>query len=157
MTLRCTTPGCGSYGINPGLHGRPDFTENIDNDLCDVCFWKKRAFIPGHQFNKGNFPTAATSLYCLLVAINAAEGCEHVDAMEPYLKALDTAPMELKNAIGQIDDYQTNEQLETLDAVFKAAGWDDTGLRWTREEGDDEDDIFYVAFTDPDHSRWEID
>ena len=30
---------CGSYAINPGQHGRDD----TDLDLCDVCFWRKRA------------------------------------------------------------------------------------------------------------------
>lgn len=31
---------CGSYAINPILHGR---TEGIDLNLCDVCYWRKRA------------------------------------------------------------------------------------------------------------------
>lgn len=30
---------CGSYAINPHLHGRDD----TDLDLCDVCYWRKRA------------------------------------------------------------------------------------------------------------------
>lgn len=31
---------CGSYAINPHSHGRlPD----VDLDLCDVCYWRKRA------------------------------------------------------------------------------------------------------------------
>ena len=30
---------CGSYAINPHCHGRND----IDLDLCDVCYWRKRA------------------------------------------------------------------------------------------------------------------
>jgi len=30
---------CGSYAINPTLHGR----DNTDLDLCDVCYWRKRA------------------------------------------------------------------------------------------------------------------
>ena len=30
---------CGSYAINHGLHGR----DGIDPDLCDVCYWRKRA------------------------------------------------------------------------------------------------------------------
>ena len=37
---RCTSQGCGSYAINPGHHGR---TEGVDLDLCDVCYWRKRA------------------------------------------------------------------------------------------------------------------
>lgn len=30
---------CGSYAINPRLHGR---NPNTDLDLCDVCYFKKR-------------------------------------------------------------------------------------------------------------------
>ena len=30
---------CGSFAINPGHHGR----DNTDLDLCDVCYWRKRA------------------------------------------------------------------------------------------------------------------
>ena len=31
---------CGSYAINPSQHGRE---EGVDLDLCDVCYWRKRA------------------------------------------------------------------------------------------------------------------
>ena len=37
---------CGSYAINHTLHGR----DGSDHDLCDVCYWRKRAevvFQPG--------------------------------------------------------------------------------------------------------------
>ena len=37
MTNKCKR--CGSYAINPRHHGRDD----TDLDLCDVCFWRKRA------------------------------------------------------------------------------------------------------------------
>lgn len=30
---------CGSFAINPGRHGRDD----SDLDLCDVCYWRRRA------------------------------------------------------------------------------------------------------------------
>lgn len=30
---------CGSHAINPHHHGRDD----TDMDLCDVCYWRKRA------------------------------------------------------------------------------------------------------------------
>jgi len=30
---------CGSFAINPNMNGRDD----SDLDLCDVCYWKKRA------------------------------------------------------------------------------------------------------------------
>lgn len=36
---RCVTPGCGSYAINHDAHGR----DGSDGDLCDVCYWRKRA------------------------------------------------------------------------------------------------------------------
>ena len=38
--LRCSTKGCGSYAVNPEHHGR---TYGVDLDLCDVCYWRKRA------------------------------------------------------------------------------------------------------------------
>jgi hypothetical protein len=31
---------CRSYAINPAIHGR---TKGADLDLCDVCYWRKRA------------------------------------------------------------------------------------------------------------------
>jgi hypothetical protein len=31
---------CNSRAINPQLHGRE---QDIDLDLCDVCYWRKRA------------------------------------------------------------------------------------------------------------------
>lgn len=31
---------CGSYAINPHCHGREP---GVDLDLCDVCYWRKRA------------------------------------------------------------------------------------------------------------------
>ena len=31
---------CGSWAINPHLHGRDP---RADLDLCDVCYWRKRA------------------------------------------------------------------------------------------------------------------
>ena len=36
--LRCTR--CGSYAINELHHGR---SPGRDTDLCDVCYWRKRA------------------------------------------------------------------------------------------------------------------
>lgn len=35
--MRCAK--CGSFAINHRLHGR----DGSDPDLCDVCFWRKRA------------------------------------------------------------------------------------------------------------------
>ncbi len=37
MTDRCNR--CGSYAINHHCHGR----DGSDGDLCDVCYWRKRA------------------------------------------------------------------------------------------------------------------
>ena len=31
---------CGSVAINPGCHGREP---GVDEDLCDVCYWRKKA------------------------------------------------------------------------------------------------------------------
>lgn len=37
---KCITPGCGSHAINHHAHGR----DGSDGDLCDVCYWRKRAW-----------------------------------------------------------------------------------------------------------------
>lgn len=39
-SARCSASGCGSYAISPGNNGRD---ETSDLDLCDVCYWRKRA------------------------------------------------------------------------------------------------------------------
>lgn len=42
---------CGSYAINPQMHGR----DNTDLELCDVCYWRKRAdanFSPNKIFRQ---------------------------------------------------------------------------------------------------------
>ena len=36
---RCKKPHCGSWAINHHSHGR----DGSDDDLCDVCYWRKRA------------------------------------------------------------------------------------------------------------------
>jgi len=37
--MDCRCKRCGSYGINPHLHGR----DETALDLCDVCFWRAKA------------------------------------------------------------------------------------------------------------------
>lgn len=37
---------CGSFAINPGFHGRGQ----EDLDLCDVCYWRKRAELAQEAF-----------------------------------------------------------------------------------------------------------
>lgn len=40
---------CGSFAINSHLHGRqPD----VDLDLCDVCYWRKRALPDSFKITK---------------------------------------------------------------------------------------------------------
>lgn len=38
--FKMTCKRCGSYAINPHSYGRQS---NTDLDLCDVCYWRKRA------------------------------------------------------------------------------------------------------------------
>ncbi len=35
-----TCKKCGSFAVNPDLHGREP---GVDLDLCDVCYWRARA------------------------------------------------------------------------------------------------------------------
>lgn len=41
---RCVV--CGSYAINEHLHGRKN---KSDSNLCDVCYWRKRAYKIGEN------------------------------------------------------------------------------------------------------------
>lgn len=38
---------CRSYAINPGHYGRE---ADVDLDLCDVCYWRKRAETPATTY-----------------------------------------------------------------------------------------------------------
>lgn len=63
---------CGSMAINPKSHGRDD----TDLDLCDVCFWRKRAeastkiylvqtFAPDCHILEGAYTTIEKANECL--------------------------------------------------------------------------------------------
>lgn len=47
-----TKCACGSYAINHGHHGR----DGSDRDLCDVCYWRKRAVEVGWVNLTDNVP-----------------------------------------------------------------------------------------------------
>ena len=65
---------CGSYAINPKAHGRDP---GVDLDLCDVCYWRKRApawqsietapkgrkLIVGYHNTHGNWRTIMATYY----------------------------------------------------------------------------------------------
>jgi len=42
---------CNSNAINPNLHGRES---DVDLDLCDVCYWRKRAEDCSYALEKCN-------------------------------------------------------------------------------------------------------
>lgn len=46
---RSQCKNCCSYAINPGKHGR-DATSDLD--LCDICYWRKRAEATQMKFSK---------------------------------------------------------------------------------------------------------
>lgn len=92
------------------------------------------------------------TLGTLLPTINGLEGLER----ESMVERLRELFWDFKNFIGELKEFQTNEQLRELDGVFDAAGWDDQGFRWTKEDGDDDEDIFVVQFTNKEHTEWEL-
>ena len=51
---RCTSEGCGSHAINPGQSGRDDTS---DLDLCDVCYWRKRAQPEPRPIAEASYPS----------------------------------------------------------------------------------------------------
>lgn len=52
---------CGSYAVNPHCHGRE---AGVDLDLCDVCYWRKRAeLLPFDNERDKRRRRAAKALY----------------------------------------------------------------------------------------------
>jgi hypothetical protein len=100
------------------------------------------------------------TLKSLLEAINGIEGLEHARLGGMTREDLRSATLDvlydLKNYIGTLPAFQTNAQLTKLDAAFKAAGWDDRGLRWMAECGDEGESVFIVEFTNKKHTEWRI-
>lgn len=95
----------------------------------------------------------AQTLKSILLTINGLEGLQREYMSETFREVL----FEFKNFIGELPEFRENEQLATLDKVFKVAGWDDQGLRYTKEDADDDgEDIFIVHFTNKQHSTWEL-
>lgn len=90
----CITPGCGSYAINPHLHGR---LPGVDLDLCDVCYWRKRA-TPA-QSDK-SFTRA------LIRAAKRSMSGQSVDLTEVVAKVADTEPKYITDA--DISHHLTN-------------------------------------------------
>ena len=98
---------CGSYAINPDSHGR---NSNADLDLCDLCYWRKRADVRGLDFHCETALTQAR-----MADRNRADllkgGCvpEHCADCE---KAMTAMQAHLASVI---------EQLEEMAAKLKAA------------------------------------
>ena len=93
------------------------------------------------------------TLSTMLPTINGLEGLER----EQMVERMRDLFWDFKNFIGELPEFQDNEQLATLDKDFDGAGWEDQGLRWTKEdEEDDGEDIFVVQFTNKEHTKWEL-
>ena len=93
----------------------------------------------------------------LLTTINMFEGTDEAH-MTGLVCVLRSAHLDLKNQIAIHPDYQDNKGLAKLDKAYKAAGWDENGLRWTKEkETDEAEDIFIVEFVpNTKHTQWRI-
>jgi len=93
----------------------------------------------------------------LLVTINMFEGSDEAH-MGRIVTDLRQSHLTLKNDIGVHPDYQDNAGLRKLDKAYKAAGWDNNGLRWHCEKGDEDmgEDIFIVEFTNDKHTTWKL-
>ena len=56
---------CGSHAVNPKSHGRED---DVDLDLCDVCYWRKRAeekLTKTQAWGRSELMALAAVRYCL--------------------------------------------------------------------------------------------
>jgi hypothetical protein len=94
------------------------------------------------------------TLKSLLVTINGLEGLDFGQLNEDAREILVGFKNEMERHVG----LQSNVTMQTFDAVFKAAGWDDQGFRWTTEKDSDHGvpEIWLVHFKDKHHNTWEI-
>ena len=101
-------------------------------------------------------PELITELLC---TINMFEGTD-VAHCDPLVTKLRDVHLDLKNLIAVHPDYQDNAGLKKLDAAYQAAGWDDNGLRWTKENPgnpDEVEDVFIVEFVPgTKHTEWRL-
>lgn len=56
---------CNSAAINPHIHGR---NEGVDLDLCDVCYWRKRAEVVGDTLIRHALVVAAAGYTTAIAA-----------------------------------------------------------------------------------------
>ncbi len=110
MSQKCVK--CGSYAINVNHHGRKP---NTDTDLCDVCYWRKRA--------EGEKGEAKNSELCLLskpltvgiikqIAKNKRDKLEH-DLVKRILKLFnksihDAMDLGITTAIIRADEWEND-------------------------------------------------
>lgn len=67
--------------------------------------------------------------------------------------------LDFKNWIASQKEFQTNNALAQLDKAFTEAGWENQGLRWTKEDTSDADEpeqVFVVEFKNKARSKWGI-
>jgi len=92
----------------------------------------------------------------LLCTINMFEGTDEAH-VEPLVEKLRDVHLDLKNLIGRHPAYQANIELKKLDKAYRAAGWDDNGLRWHTEDETAGEDIFIVEFEpNTKQSKWKL-
>ena len=80
-----TCKRCGSYAINHTCHGR----DGSDPDLCDVCYWRKRAApaaVPDDELHDA-------------VGLDVAAGIESADYVSPRLRAELGTPSHLRDKL----------------------------------------------------------
>lgn len=98
------------------------------------------------------------TLTTMLCAINGLEGCVDTGTW----KLIDNQReiyLDFKNWIAEQKEFQTNTALQRLDKAFTEAGWENQGLRWTKEDEADSDEpeqVFVVEFKNKSRSNWEI-
>ena len=107
--------------------------------------------------NRARMQLLCGTLQSMLETINGLEGLD--DGKERLVTKQRNLLYEFKNWLGTIAEFQQNSDLRKFDDAFKAAGWDDQGIRWTREDPKDTTqpmDVFIVEFSDKNHTRWKV-
>lgn len=98
------------------------------------------------------------TLNTMLCTINGLEGCVDTKSWK-IVENQREIYLDFKNWIAEQKEFQTNTALQALDKAFTDAGWENQGLRWTKEDSADPDEpeqVFVVEFKNKSRSKWEI-
>lgn len=130
---------CGSYAINPHLHGR----DGSRNDLCDVCYWRNKA---------ENLTKLNQDLRVVFQQILEALGSGSC-SIDSSIEFIQSIPNEVKLVIEKLKNHEQKEtkDIQSIEASFENPGsfkieWEDEDhLKITKYWGTYSDEIIITG------------